>query len=211
MILFRAEAILALSNSKFGPGVPLIEREDLRSSTDSTISTSLIHCIASIGNCEQVHTSVLNPIFHRAFVVGVGICQSEDPKSAVFVGQPHNPLKIFPHKGRKNFWLPVLTGISDPKLCLGLGVHSLHAVMCLPLRWKSKDWILLDKVMKKTPVDLQKRFPIYHAYPKYLAAHRCGSAFSQDGSASLQDDDKVEKTPVDWERGIFHCVMIQHL
>ena len=35
-------------------------------------------------------------------------------------------------------WLTVLTGISDPKLCLGSDVHSLHAVMCLPIRYKSK-------------------------------------------------------------------------
>ena len=68
-----------------------------------------------------------------------GICQSEDPKSAVFVGLLHNPLKIFPPSGRMNFWLTVLTGISDPKLCLGFDVHSLHAVKCLPLRQKSKD------------------------------------------------------------------------
>ena len=52
--------------------VPLIEREDLRSSTDSTISTSLIHSIASVGNCEQIHTSVLNLIFQQANVAGVG-------------------------------------------------------------------------------------------------------------------------------------------
>ena len=36
------------------------------------ISTSLIQCIASIGNCEQVHTSVLNLIFQQANVAGVG-------------------------------------------------------------------------------------------------------------------------------------------
>ena len=35
-------------------------------------STSLIHCIASVGNCEQVHTSVLNLIFQQAKVAGVG-------------------------------------------------------------------------------------------------------------------------------------------
>ena len=28
-----------------------------------------------------------------------------------------------------NFWLTVLTGISDPKLCLVFGAHSVHAVM----------------------------------------------------------------------------------
>ena len=65
--------------------------------------------------------------------------------------------------------------------------------------------------MKKTPLDLQKRFPIYHAYPKYLAAYRCGSAFSQDGLAFRQDHDKVEITQVDWERGIVRCVLFQHL
>ena len=36
-------------------------------------------------------------------------------------------------------------------------------------------------------------------------------AFSQDGSASLQDHDKVEETLFDWERGIVHCVLTQHL
>ena len=65
--------------------------------------------------------------------------------------------------------------------------------------------------MKKTPVDLQTRFPIYIAYSKYLAAYHCGSAFPQDGLASLQDHNKVEVTLVDWERGIVHCVLTQHL
>ena len=37
------------------------------------------------------------------------------------------------------------------------------------------DLTLADKVLKKTSLDLQKRFPIYHACPKYLAAYRCGS------------------------------------
>ena len=60
MILFSAEAILASSTSKFGIEIPRIDDEDFKSSTESTISTSLIHCIASVGNCEQVHTSVLN-------------------------------------------------------------------------------------------------------------------------------------------------------
>ena len=72
MILFRAEAILASSTSKFGIEIPRIDDEDLKSSTESTNSTSLIHCIASVGNCEQVHTSVLNLIFQQAKVAGVG-------------------------------------------------------------------------------------------------------------------------------------------
>ena len=72
MILFSAEAILASSTSKFGIEIPRVDDEDLNSSTESTNSTSLIHCIASVGNCEQVHTSVLNLIFQQAKVAGVG-------------------------------------------------------------------------------------------------------------------------------------------
>ena len=36
-------------------------------------------------------------------LLGKGICQNEDPKSAVFVGLLHNPLKIFPHLGSNEF------------------------------------------------------------------------------------------------------------
>ena len=72
MILFSAEAVLASSTSKFGIEIPRVDDEDLNSSTESTNSTSLIHCIASVGNCEQVHTSVLNLIFQQANVDGVG-------------------------------------------------------------------------------------------------------------------------------------------
>ena len=43
-----------------------------KSSTESTISTSLIQCILSVGYCEQVHTSVLNLIFQQANVADVG-------------------------------------------------------------------------------------------------------------------------------------------
>ena len=55
-----------------GIRIPLTYDEDPNSSTESTNSTSLIHCIASVGNCEQVHTSVLNLIFQQAKVAGVG-------------------------------------------------------------------------------------------------------------------------------------------
>ena len=72
MILFRAEAILASSTSKFGIEILRIDGEDLNSSTESTNSTCLIHCIASVGNCGQVHTSDLNLIFQQAKVAGEG-------------------------------------------------------------------------------------------------------------------------------------------
>ena len=57
-------------------------------------------------------------------------------------------------------------------------------------------WTLAAEVLKKTPLVLQKRFPIYHACPKYLAAHRCGSAFPENGLAFRQDLEKVAKTLV---------------
>ena len=63
--------------------------------------------------------------------------------------------------------------------------------------------ILLDKVTKKTLVDLQKRFPIYPANSKYLAGDCCGLAV-------LLDHDQVEVTLVDWERGTVHCVLTRH-
>ena len=72
-----------------------------------------------------------------------------------------------------NFWLTVRTGISDPELVM--------------------DSTLADKVLKKTLLDLQKRFPIYHACPKCLAAHCCGSAFPENGLAFRQDLDEVGK------------------
>ena len=71
MILFSAEAILASSTSKFGIEIPRIDDDVLNLSTESTNSTSLIHCIASVKNCEQVHTSVLNLIFQQTKVDGV--------------------------------------------------------------------------------------------------------------------------------------------
>ena len=72
MILFSAEAVLASSTSKSGIRIPLTDDEDLNSSTESDISTSLIQCVACVGNCEHVHTSVLHLIFQQANVAGVG-------------------------------------------------------------------------------------------------------------------------------------------
>ena len=47
--------------------------------------------------------------------------------------------------------------------------------------------------------------------PKCLAAYLYGLAFPQHGLAFRQDLDEVGKTLVDWQRGIVHCVLIQHL
>ena len=65
MILFSAEAILASSTSKFGIEIHRIDDEDLNSSTESTISTSLIHCIASVGKLRTSTYLGLEP-YHPA-------------------------------------------------------------------------------------------------------------------------------------------------
>ena len=97
MILFSAEAILASSTSKFGIEIPRVDDEDLNSSPESTNSTSLIHCIASVGNCEQVHTSVLNLIFQQAKGCWCReLVKVEIRKSAVVVGLLHNSFEESP-------------------------------------------------------------------------------------------------------------------
>ena len=54
MVLFKAEAVFASDISKFGKFFPETDREDFNSSNESSISTSLIHNIASDGKSEQV-------------------------------------------------------------------------------------------------------------------------------------------------------------
>ena len=60
------------------------------------------------------------------------------------------------------------------------------------------DSLPADEVLKRTQLDLQKRFPIYLACPKCLAALLSRSAFPQNGLAFLQELDEVGKTLVDW-------------
>ena len=83
--------------------------------------------------------------------------------------------------------------------------------MCVLIYLNSMDSTPADKVLKKTLLDLQKRFPITMCVPKCLAALLCGSAFQEKGLAFRQDLDEVGKTLVDWQRGIVHCVLIQLL
>ena len=110
-----------------------------------------------------------------------------------------------------NLWLTIRTGISDPELVFGF--HSSPPVRSeLVLIYEnSMDSIPADKVQKKTPLDLQKRFPIFHECSKCFAAPLCGPAFPENGLAFHQELDKVGKTVVDWQRGKVHCVLIQHL
>ena len=59
----------------------------------------------------------------------------------------------------------------------------------VPQWLSSMDSILEDKELKKKHVDLQKRFPIYHVYPKCMAALLCGAAIRIKASTSLQISD----------------------
>ena len=78
------------------------------------------------------------------------------------------------------FWLTVRTGISDPELVFDS--HSSPPVMSelVPIYENSMDSIPADKVLKKTLLDLQKRFPIYHVCPKCLAVLMNSLAFHQE-------------------------------
>ena len=124
MILCSAEAILASSTSKFGIEIPRIDDENCKSSTESNISTSLIHCIASVGNCEQVHTSVLNFIPQQTNVAGVGNLSKWGTEICSRCLSAHNSLQNLFHLGWLNFWLTVVTGISNPELVFDF--HSSH-------------------------------------------------------------------------------------
>ena len=62
----------------------------------------------------------------------------------------------------------------------------------------SMDSVPADKVLKRTQLDLQKRFPIYLVCPKCLAARLCGSAIRKSVATSLQVSDEVGMTLVDW-------------
>ena len=60
------------------------------------------------------------------------------------------------------------------------------------------DSILEDKELMTMHVDLQKRFPICHVYPKCMAALLCGAAIRMKASTSLQVSGVLGKTLVDW-------------
>ena len=102
-----------------------------------------------------------------------------------------------------------MTGISNLDFVLAFHFSPLW-MNGAALRTNSIDAILEDYELMKMQVDLQKRFPIYHVYPKCLAALLCGSAIRKTVATILQVSDEVGKTQVDWQRGNFHCELIQH-
>ena len=83
--------------------------------------------------------------------------------------------------------------------------------MYVLIHWDSMDSTLADKVMKKMVLDLQKRFPIYHACPNIWRPIVAAWHSHKNGLAFRLDLEKMGRTQVDWERGIVHRVLIQHL
>ena len=87
--LVQSRSDRRVQHSKFGNFLPATDRDDFNSSIESTISTSLIHDIASEGKSEQIVTWFLNLIFQHENVEGVGdFVEIEVPISVVFAAQP---------------------------------------------------------------------------------------------------------------------------
>ena len=145
-------------------------------STESTISTSLIHCIASVGNCEQIHTSVLNLIYQQAKVAGREFVEMmiRNLQSLLVCS-----IILWRVSSIEEDWIFGWRSIlASQILILFLPYTFLHCGrMEAALRvMNSIDAILLDNVLMKTHLDWQIRFPKNHVCPKCLAALLCGTA-----------------------------------
>ena len=95
-----------------------IHLEDFNSSKVSTISTSLIHNMASDGKSEQVVTRFLNRIFHTKTIVDQGICRIAIPIFAVSAVRPCSSAAIPPVL--LNSLSTALLQMSALELCLDL-------------------------------------------------------------------------------------------
>ena len=203
MILFSAKPIFASNTSKSGIETPREDDEDLSSSSESTNSTSSNHYIASVGNCEQVHTSVLNLIFQQAKVAGVGnLSKWRSEICSRCWSAPHFFEEFPPLK------LTVQTCISDLDFVLALHFSPLETREAAPQLLSPMDSILEDKELMKMHVALQKHFPMYHVYPKCMVALLCCAAIRRKASTSH----KVSNEERHWSAGNvgnFHCELVQ--
>ena len=168
MILFKAEAILASSISKFGKSLPLIERDDVKSSTESTISTSLIRNIASEGKSEHELTRVWNLIFQHGNVEGVGIisnwsseicslCWSAKEFCGISAGSEEFMVDGLPVNIGIGIVLPIRSSLLTTGLLYfsALGFHLFH------FHSLSEEFLDKTAVMNRAcDVDCQQRFPV---------------------------------------------------
>ena len=114
MILFKTEAIFASST----------DREDFNSSNESTISTSLIHNIASDGKIGTGSDLIFESCLPKQkMIVDLGICRIAAPIFAVFAVQTWNSAEIPPvltHSWRAFLQMSAL------ELCLYFVCHLLR-------------------------------------------------------------------------------------
>ena len=151
-------------------------------------SSSLIHCIASVGNCEQVRTSVLNLIFQQAKVAGerkLVKMEIRNQQSLLVCS-----IIIWRVSSTEDDWIFGWR----PRLASQILIlfRSFTFLRCRHMKWflnGCPPWIqfLRIRIWRGSMWIFKKRFPIYHVYPKCLAALLCGAAIRIKASTSLQE------------------------
>ena len=198
MILFSAEAIIASSTSKFGIWIPLVDDEDIKSSTESTISTSLIQCIAS----EKMWTNTY--LSFKSYLPTSKCCWCREFVKVKFRDLQSLlvcPIILWESSLTRVEWISGWRSWLASRIqnCVWIFTFTHHMWWCV--FWYIRDpriWFLRIRCWRRRRWICKKRFPTYHACPKYLAALLCGSAFLQNGLAFPQDLGQVGKTLVDW-------------
>ena len=158
MILFSAEAIFASSTSKFGIGIPLVDDEDFKSSTESTISTSLIqkHSFRrKLWTSTYVSLESYLPASKGGWCWEFVEMKIRNLQSLLVC--PHKSLNSLLHRRWLNFWLTVQAGISDLALVFAFHSFPLWRNEAALRSMNSIDSILADKVLIMTHLDLQKK------------------------------------------------------
>ena len=175
-----------------------------KSSTESTISTSLIQCIASVGKLWTSTYLALGSYLPAS----KGCWCREHVKMEIRNLQSLLVCSIIlwrvssTEDDRIFGWR---SGLASQILILCSPSHSFPLWMneAAPRLTNSIDSILDDKELMKMHVDLSKFFPMYHVCPKGLAALLCGSALN--GSASL-----TWEFPLRLDFGILKLIWITH-
>ena len=162
MILFKAEASVVSSISKFRKSLLSIDCEDSNSSTESTISTSLIHNIASEGKSEQF----LNLTFQYKIDEWRGEFFKLKLRYLLFLLSSHRILWYFHWQ---KIWLTTFFQTSALVSCSQFVLHfsrqvSLHFLALEPqlqhLESQSEEFLDEVSVLNRTQdVDCQKTFP----------------------------------------------------
>ena len=144
----------------------------------------------------------------RGIVFTERICWSEDLKTAVVVGLLHYHLKNLPPKAGMNCWLTVHTAISDPELVFGS--HSSPPVMSelVPICENFHGFNSCGSGAVEDASGIAKKFP--ENMSQMLGGPILHLGIPRE-RLWIPPRSEVGKTLVDWQHGIGHCVLIQHL